>query len=75
MGNPIALFAPSAAILLIPVLLPSLPYDPDKDLLPIAQVGAAGGIGLAVCPQWRSTGVTLQVSPCTPQAVRPNYRL
>lgn len=36
------LFAPSSAILLNPVVLPSLPYDPDKDLLPIAQVGAAG---------------------------------
>lgn len=36
------LFAPSSAILLNPVVLPSLPYDPEKDLLPIAQVGAAG---------------------------------
>ncbi|OZI28664.1 ABC transporter substrate-binding protein [Bordetella genomosp. 1] len=36
------LFAPSSAILLNPVVLPSLPYDTEKDLLPIAQVGAAG---------------------------------
>ncbi|AVJ28438.1 Bug family tripartite tricarboxylate transporter substrate binding protein [Achromobacter spanius] len=36
------LFAPSSAILLNPVVLPSLPYDPETDLLPIAQVGAAG---------------------------------
>lgn len=36
------LFAPSSAILLNPVVLPALPYDPEKDLLPIAQVGAAG---------------------------------
>ncbi|MDH0738905.1 Bug family tripartite tricarboxylate transporter substrate binding protein [Achromobacter spanius] len=36
------LLAPSSAILLNPVVLPSLPYDPEKDLLPVAQVGAAG---------------------------------
>lgn len=48
MGTPIALFAPLPAILLNPVMLPSLPYDPDKDLLPIAQVGAAGGTGVAI---------------------------
>lgn len=48
MGSPIALVAPLSAILLNPVMLPSLPYDPDKDMLPIAQVGAAGGTGVAI---------------------------
>ncbi|MCU6616974.1 hypothetical protein OCO52_10865 [Achromobacter mucicolens] len=66
MGNPIALIAPSPAILLIPVVLPSLPYDPDKDLLPIAQVGAAGGTGVAICRQLRSMNGWFQVSPETP---------
>ncbi|MBO9514634.1 MAG: tripartite tricarboxylate transporter substrate binding protein [Variovorax sp.] len=36
------LFAPSSSILLNPVVLPKLPYDPEKDLVPVAQVGAAG---------------------------------
>lgn len=62
MGSPIALVAPLSAILLNPVVLPSLPYDPDKDLLPIAQVGAAGGTGVAICQQLRSMGVWFQVS-------------
>ncbi|MDH1522342.1 MULTISPECIES: hypothetical protein [Achromobacter] len=63
MGSPIALVAPSSPILLNPVVLPSLPYDPDKDLLPIAQVGAAGGTGVAICRPLRSMGVWFQVSP------------
>ncbi|MDH1177654.1 hypothetical protein N5C72_06195 [Achromobacter mucicolens] len=62
MGTPIALFAPSSAILLNPVLLPSLPYDPDKDLLPIAQVRAAGGTGVAIWRPLRSMVVWFQVS-------------
>lgn len=36
------LFAPSSAILINPVIHSKLPYDTEKDLLPIAQVGAAG---------------------------------
>lgn len=36
------LFAPSSTILLNPVVLPTIPYDTEKDLLPVAQVGAAG---------------------------------
>jgi len=36
------LFAPSSAILINPVIHPKLPYDTEKDLLPVAQVGAAG---------------------------------
>jgi len=36
------LFAPSSAILINPVIHPKMPYDAEKDLLPIAQVGAAG---------------------------------
>lgn len=74
MGNPIALFAPSSAILLNPGLLPSLPYDPDKNLLPIAQVGAAGGAGLAICncARW-AFGSRFRDE--RPKAVRPNYRL
>ncbi|CAB3635242.1 hypothetical protein LMG26685_01483 [Achromobacter mucicolens] len=62
MGNPIALVAPLSAILLNPVVLPSLPYDPDKDLLPVAQVGAAGGTGAAICRQLRSMSGWFQVS-------------
>jgi tripartite-type tricarboxylate transporter receptor subunit TctC len=36
------LFAPSSAILINPVIHPKLPYDAEKALTPIAQVGAAG---------------------------------
>jgi tripartite-type tricarboxylate transporter receptor subunit TctC len=36
------LFAPSSAILINPVIHPKLPYDAEKDLIPVAQVGAAG---------------------------------
>ncbi|TFZ04472.1 Bug family tripartite tricarboxylate transporter substrate binding protein [Ramlibacter rhizophilus] len=36
------LFAPSSAILINPVIHPKMPYDTEKDLTPIAQVGAAG---------------------------------
>jgi len=36
------LFAPSSAILINPVILDKMPYDPKKDLVPITQVGAAG---------------------------------
>lgn len=36
------LFAPSSAILINPVIHAKLPYDTEKDLVPISQVGAAG---------------------------------
>ncbi|WP_423460408.1 Bug family tripartite tricarboxylate transporter substrate binding protein [Ottowia sp. VDI28] len=36
------LFAPSSAILINPVIHAKLPYDTEKDLTPITQVGAAG---------------------------------
>lgn len=36
------LFAPSSAILINPVIHSKMPYDPEKDLVPITQVGAAG---------------------------------
>jgi tripartite-type tricarboxylate transporter receptor subunit TctC len=36
------LFAPSSAILINPVIQPKMPYDAEKDLIPVAQVGAAG---------------------------------
>lgn len=36
------LLAPTSSILLNPLVLPSLPYDTGKDLVPVAQVGAAG---------------------------------
>ncbi|MDM0010788.1 tripartite tricarboxylate transporter substrate binding protein [Variovorax sp. J22G73] len=36
------LFAPSSAILINPVIQPKMPYDTEKDLVPVAQVGAAG---------------------------------
>ncbi|WP_399696901.1 Bug family tripartite tricarboxylate transporter substrate binding protein [Xenophilus sp.] len=36
------LFAPSSSILINPVIHPKLPYDAEKDLVPITQVGAAG---------------------------------
>jgi len=36
------LFAPSSAILINPVMIAKMPYNPEKDLLPISQVGAAG---------------------------------
>lgn len=36
------LFAPSSAILINPVVLDKMPYDPEHDLVPVSQVGAAG---------------------------------
>lgn len=36
------LFAPSSSILINPVIHSKLPYDTEKDLIPITQVGAAG---------------------------------
>ncbi|GAA4339069.1 tripartite tricarboxylate transporter substrate binding protein [Variovorax defluvii] len=36
------LFAPSSAILINPVIHAKLPYDADKDLVPVTQFGAAG---------------------------------
>lgn len=36
------LFAPSSAILLNPVIHAKMPYDTEKDLVPVTQVGAAG---------------------------------
>jgi tripartite-type tricarboxylate transporter receptor subunit TctC len=36
------LFTPSSAIAINPIVQPKMPYDTQKDLLPIAQVGAAG---------------------------------
>jgi len=36
------LFAPSSSILINPVIHPKLPYDAEKDLVPVTQVGAAG---------------------------------
>lgn len=36
------LFAPSSAILINPVIHPKMPYDAEKDLVPVTQVGAAG---------------------------------
>lgn len=36
------LFAPSSAILINPVMIAKMPYNPEKDLIPITQVGAAG---------------------------------
>lgn len=36
------LFAPSSSILLNPVIHAKMPYDTDKDLVPVTQVGAAG---------------------------------
>jgi tripartite-type tricarboxylate transporter receptor subunit TctC len=36
------LFAPSSAILINPVIHAKLPYDAEKDLVPVTQVGAAG---------------------------------
>jgi len=36
------LLSPSSAIAINPVIQPKMPYDTQKDLLPIAQVGAAG---------------------------------
>lgn len=36
------LFAPSSSILLNPVIHPKLPYNAEKDLVPVTQVGAAG---------------------------------
>jgi tripartite-type tricarboxylate transporter receptor subunit TctC len=36
------LFAPSSSILINPVIHPKMPYNAEKDLVPITQVGAAG---------------------------------
>ena len=36
------LFAPSSAILINPVIHPKMPYDAEKGLVPVTQVGAAG---------------------------------
>jgi tripartite-type tricarboxylate transporter receptor subunit TctC len=36
------LFAASSAILINPVMVAKMPYNPEKDLIPITQVGAAG---------------------------------
>lgn len=36
------LFAPSSAILINPVIHAKLPYNTEKDLIPVTQVGAAG---------------------------------
>jgi tripartite-type tricarboxylate transporter receptor subunit TctC len=36
------LLAPSSTILLNPVVVEKMPFDPAKDLVPVAQVGAAG---------------------------------
>lgn len=36
------LFAPSSSILINPVIHPKLPYNAEKDLIPVTQVGAAG---------------------------------
>lgn len=36
------LLAPSSAILINPVIQAKLPYDTERDLIPVAQVGAAG---------------------------------
>lgn len=36
------LFTPSSAIAINPLVQPKMPYDTEKDLLPVAQVGAAG---------------------------------
>lgn len=36
------LLAPSSSITINPILQPKMPYDTQKDLLPVAQVGAAG---------------------------------
>lgn len=36
------LFTPSSAIAINPIVQPKMPYDTQKDLLPVAQIGAAG---------------------------------
>lgn len=36
------LMTPSSAIALNPIVVPKMPYDTEKDLLPVAQIGAAG---------------------------------
>ncbi|MDN8617734.1 Bug family tripartite tricarboxylate transporter substrate binding protein [Variovorax ginsengisoli] len=36
------LFAPSSSILINPVIHPKMPYNAETDLVPVAQVGAAG---------------------------------
>jgi tripartite-type tricarboxylate transporter receptor subunit TctC len=41
------LFAPSSAILINPVIHPKMPYDAEKDLVPVVQVAVAGILLLA----------------------------
>ena len=36
------LFAPSSSILINPVIMDKMPYNTEKDLIPVTQVGAAG---------------------------------
>jgi len=36
------LFTPSSAISINPIVQPKMPYDTQKDLVPVAQIGAAG---------------------------------
>jgi tripartite-type tricarboxylate transporter receptor subunit TctC len=36
------LFTPSSSIAINPLIQPKMPYDTQKDLLPVAQIGAAG---------------------------------
>lgn len=36
------LLSPSSAIAINPIIQPKMPYDSQKDLLPVAQIGAAG---------------------------------
>ena len=43
------LFTPSSAIAINPIVQPKMPYDTQKDLLPVAQIGA-GGILLMTNP-------------------------
>lgn len=41
------LIAPSSAIAINPVIVPKLPYDAQKDLVPVAQMGAGGTLLMA----------------------------
>jgi tripartite-type tricarboxylate transporter receptor subunit TctC len=41
------LLSPSSAIAINPIVLPKMPYDTQKDLLPVAQVGASGVLLMA----------------------------
>ncbi len=36
------LFAPSSAIVINPFIQPKLPYDPNRDLIPVGQIGLSG---------------------------------